>query len=373
MRVTRSRAPFPGEDLNFPAVRHTIPLSIPFPSWIGFKLCEIAPGLVIGESADADKDLLRHVNDTWLSMIHTMHTVPFLTDHLSHIISVDEALYGPHVAQKIALDLGTRAPPLDVNRLVIDDIFKMLVISVNLFHIFPLYSAPYFITEDLAQHFARPHFFRTKIVWETWQRYADPSGYDLTVTGKITTDDLISAVNVLEKYYRYNGWIVNRVAVALHNFWNALFVPESTLQFSALVTILETLTNLDGRLSVREQMNRNIPKLVPIDAHKKPVTKKRLDALYKARSAISHGFYGRDGHGNLTRHDTHLDAKSANVDTRLVTDVMSITVKMLHRILLDPDLMRRIENSPNRTQERESISEYLASLPEVGTARSIER
>src|SRR5262249_35432714 len=130
-----------------------------FPSCVGFTPCEIAPGLVIRESADADRDLLRHVNDTWLSMIHTMHTVPFLADHLSHIISIDEALYGPHVAQRIALDLGTGALPPGVNRLMIDDIFKMLVISLNLFHIFPLYSTPYFITEDLAQHIAHPCFF----------------------------------------------------------------------------------------------------------------------------------------------------------------------------------------------------------------------
>jgi hypothetical protein len=364
MHVTLSRAPFPGEDPNFPAVRHTIPLSIPFPSLVGFNLCDIASGLVIRECSEADKALLRQVNDTWHSMIHIMHTVPFLADHMSHIISIDEAVYGPHVAQKIALDLRTGVPPPGVNRLRIDDIFKMIVISLYLSHVFPLYSAPYYITEDLAPHSAHPRlfFFRTTIGWKTWQRYCDPLGYDLTTTGKITAHDLISAVNVLEKYYRYNSWVTNRVAVALHNFWNALFVVDSILAFSALVTIVETFTNLDGS-AVRQQLMRNIPKLVPMDAHQTPVTKKRIEALYKARSTISHGSYGRDGHMTLTQHDTHLDAVFANIDTRLMTDVMSITVKMLHRILLDHDLMCRIENSSDREQERAAIREYLTSLP----------
>jgi len=335
MRLSTFRDPFPGEDLNFPSELHTIPLCIPFPAMLSFQQCEIAPGLVIRECTDKDKALLQSVNETYLSTIHAMHTVPILPDHLSHIISVDERIYGAHVERKIALDLGTDAPHPGVSRLAIDDIFRMLVISLNLFRLFPLYDSPYFITQDNAQHSTHPHFFHSKIAWKTWQRYADPSGYDLTIAGAITGDQLISIVNILEKYYRYNNWIGNRVAVALYNFWNALFISESTLQFAALVTILETFTNLGepslrtptncgtpelaqtDAPSVRQQMNRNIPKLAPTDAHNNRVTKKRLDALYKARSTISHGSYGRDRHGNLTAHDTHVDAKFANLSIRL--------------------------------------------------------
>jgi hypothetical protein len=67
------------------------------------------------------------------------------------------------------------------------------------------------------------------VVWDTWQRYAVPTGYDLTGGGKITCEHIRQAVNVLEKYYRHNEWLANRVAVALHNFWNGLFIDENTL------------------------------------------------------------------------------------------------------------------------------------------------
>jgi hypothetical protein len=49
---------------------------------------------------------------------------------------------------------------------------------------------------------------------------------------------------------------------------------------------------------------------------------------------------------------------------------MSITVKLLHRILFDVELMRRIENVQDITQERTAIRTYLDSLPEVEASES---
>ena len=76
----------------------------------------------------------------------------------------------------------------------------------------------------------------------------------------------------------------NRIAVALHNFWNALFIPESTLAFVTLVTIIETFTNLNKGEDTAQQVYRNTLKLVPVDGHGNTVTKKRLEDMYDARS-----------------------------------------------------------------------------------------
>jgi hypothetical protein len=225
----------------------------------------------------------------------------------------------------------------------------MVVTSLNLFQLFPLYATPYFVTEELDKNVVSPSFFqRVKVVWWSWlDRYAIPTGYDLTSGGTITCDNIIHVVNILEKYYRYDGWKSNRVAVALHNFWNALYIDESTLSFVALVTILETFTNLSKNKNdpVQDQIYRNMPKLVPCDAHGKPVTRKRLEAIYDIRSTIAHGSYGANGHGNITWAVTHLDAKFANVDVRLSSEVMSIAVKMLHRVIFDSKLMSVIEDA----------------------------
>ena len=198
----------------------------------------------------------------------------------------------------------------------------------------------------------------------TWCRYTVPSGYDLTGNGKITCDDVKKAVLVLEKYYRYNYSVGNRVAVALHNFWNALFLHESTLAFVALVTILETFTNLDkGEKKTTDQIFRNALKLVPFDAHNNAVTEKRLKAMYEARSIIAHGSYGAIGRSPITWGLTHLSAKSSNVDVRLSSDVMSIAVKMLHRVIFDAELMSIIDNTKTAKQEQRAIRRYVNSLP----------
>jgi hypothetical protein len=197
---------------EFPARRHTVPLGIAFPPKLGFSKCEIAPGLEIRECTEADKQLLKSVNETFSSQITRMHTVPILHD--SHVICVDEQLYGRYVEHKIKRELGRHTDPR-FRRLTIDDIFKMVVTSLNLFQLFPLYATPYFITEELDKNLVYPSFFqRVKVVWGTWlQRYAIPTGYNLTSSGAITCDNIIQTVNILEKYYRYDGWMANRVAV----------------------------------------------------------------------------------------------------------------------------------------------------------------
>jgi hypothetical protein len=242
--------------------------------------------------------------------------------------------------------------------LLIPDIFKMVVISLNLFQLFPLYPTSYFVTEELGTEHSYPVPLKgIKMEWETWQRYS--AGYDLTANGKITCDDIVKAVKVLEKYYRYNYWLGNRVAVALHNFWNALFVSESTLAFVALVTIIETFTNVD---SGKVELFHNAPKLVPLDAHGNAVTKKRLEDMYEARSTIAHGSYGRTGPGPITWARTHLDAKFSNVDVQLSSGVMSIVVKMLHRVLFDARLMSLIENAKDPAEERRLLRGYLRNI-----------
>ncbi len=169
---------------------------------------------------------------------------------------------------------------------------------------------------------------------------------------------------MLGKYYQYNNWVGNRIAVALHNFWNALFVRESTLAFVALVTVIETFTNLNkGEGNTTEQIYINSLKLVPIDGHDNTVTRERLEEMYSARSELSHGSYGRDGRVRLGLHLTHLDAKLSNVDVHLSTGVMSITAKMLHRVLFDPTITSILEGAKTSAQERRQLRKHLNAMP----------
>jgi hypothetical protein len=283
-----------------------------------------------------------------------MHAVPITG--MSHVISIDEPTYGGHLDQQIIADLQTTYDPA-FRGLRIDDIFKMIAISLNLFQLCPLYRTPYFITEelDIAHHY--PNFFKNiKIEWETWDRYA-PS-YDLTANGKITCDDIVKAVRILEKYYRYNYWLGNKVAVALHNFWNALFITERTLAFLALVIILETFTKF-GR---SRDFLHNIRKLVPRDAHGNDVTIERLEEMRDARNIIVHGSYGRSGHATITWAQTHLDAKFSNVDVHLSSGVMSIAVKMLQTVIFDARLMSIIENAETSKKETWALRGHLENI-----------
>ena len=361
--------PFPGQQEGFLSKRHYIPLSVPFPVMLGFSTCKIAPGLEIRECGDTDNTLLDRVGKEWSKAITVMHTVPI--QNASHIICVDEQIYGEHIEQKIRVELQRPTKPTS-HQLNIEYIFKMILIALNLLRLFPIYPVSYFISQDIDSGACHPTFFRrVKVVWEAWSRYAsaatNPTTYDLTGDGTITCSELQNTVSLLEKYYRHDGWIANRVAVALYNFWNALFLDECTLSFVALMSILETFSNLSGDPSdpVLDQIRRNVPKLIPLDAHGKAVTVERLNKIYDTRSIIAHGSFGHDRHGTLTWHVTNIDAKWSNVDIRLSSDLMSMAAKMLHRVIFDPNLLSIIENSKTRNGERKAIRRYVDSLTDA--------
>jgi Apea-like HEPN len=148
---------------------------------------------------------------------------------------------------------------------------------------------------------------------------------------------------------------------------NCIIYGREYASFVALVTILETFTNLDKGEGVEHQIYRNIPKLVPFDAHGRPVTKERLEAIYDTRSTIAHGSYGQDGHGNLTWGVTHIDAKFANVDIHLSSEVLSIAVKLLRRVLFDPKILSVFENAKTGKQKRRAIRGYVNPLPDASS------
>jgi hypothetical protein len=89
---------------DFAAMRHTVPVGVPFPSILGFTKCEIAPGLEFRIYNDADQQLLEDVNRTWSSMIAAMGTVP--KSRFSHALIIEEQVYGRHVENHIPNELN---------------------------------------------------------------------------------------------------------------------------------------------------------------------------------------------------------------------------------------------------------------------------
>jgi hypothetical protein len=354
----------PGRNPDFPAKRYNVPLAIHAPQVVvGFSACKIAPGLEIRETTQADIDRLHELNKTWASNLAMMHTVPLAQS--SHMIWIDEQAYGHYIDQKILLSTGKTTDPA-FKRLLVDDIYKMLVVALHLFRLVPLYVTKYFMVEEYDKEFFHLDFFRRdmQVNFDTWYRYSYPVfDYNMTKGGKINCDEIIQAANVLETYFRYNHWTGNRIAIALHNFWNALFVRDSTLAFVALVTVIETFTNLSKDEDTAEQVYRNTLKLVPVDGHGNAVTRDRLEEMYDTRSIIAHGSYGRDQKGPLGWDVTHLDAKFANVDVRLSTSVMSIAARLLHRVLFDPTIVSLLENAKTSKQERRRLREHLNAMP----------
>ncbi len=169
----------PARDPDFPAKRHTVPLAVAFPNVIGFSACIIAPGLEIREATQTDTDRLGELNKTWASTLSMMHMVPLARS--SHVICIDEQLYGHHVEQqiryamgkgnghhvKIRYTIGKGTEPI-FKRFRIDDIYKMIVTALHLFLLVPLYVTRYFITEEYDKNFVYLGFLSepVQVIWD---------------------------------------------------------------------------------------------------------------------------------------------------------------------------------------------------------------
>jgi hypothetical protein len=358
----------PARDPEFPAKRHRVPLALGFPKVLEFSACRIAAGLEIREATQADTDLLTELNKTYASMLTMMHTVPL--ERTSYVLCIDEQLYGHHVEQKLRATGKSTDPRF--KRFQIEHIYKMIITALHLFRLVQIYETRYFITEEYDKEFFYLEFFRllpVQVTLESWEKYAFQTfGYNLTSNGTITCDEIIQAVNVLEKYYQHNCWMGNRIAVALHNFWNALFVPDDTLAFITLMSVIETFANLSKKENVADQLYRNTLKLVPVDGNGHEVTKERLEAVYNVRSYLSHGSYGWDGRTQPGWLSTYISAKFSNVDIRLSTGLMSITAKLLHRVLFDPTIVSILEGAGTSDRERRRLREHLDAMPSAETS-----
>jgi hypothetical protein len=176
----------PARDPDFPAMRHTVPLAVAFPNVFGFSACVIAPGLEIREATQADTDRLGQLNKTWASMLTTMHTVPLASS--SHVLCIDEQLYGHHVEKKILTETGNRTDPR-FKRFRVDDIYKMIVTALHLFRLCPLYVTRYFITEEYDKDFIHPAFL------------SPPSPSDLGLVATVRDPKL--RIQIYERWHHY--------------------------------------------------------------------------------------------------------------------------------------------------------------------------
>ena len=171
----------PPRDHDFPAKRHTVPLAIGFPNVIGFSsACIIAPGLEIREATQTDIDRLDELNKTWASTLSRMHMVPLARS--SHVICIDEQLYGHYVEQNKPLVGRPEKVQNSASKGFASMIsIKMIVTALHLFRLVPLYVTRYFITEEYDKNFVYPGFLSApvQVIFDLWQRYAVPSGYTL--------------------------------------------------------------------------------------------------------------------------------------------------------------------------------------------------
>jgi hypothetical protein len=67
-------------------------------------------------------------------------------------------------------------------------------------------------------------------------------------------------------------------------------------------------------------------------------------------------------------HSTYISAKFSNVDISLSTGLMSITAKLLHRVLFDPTIVSILEGAKTSDQERGRLREHLDAMPSAETS-----
>jgi hypothetical protein len=326
--------------MEMPSMEHYVPAKV---SDLGFTSCQVTQGLTIREATPNDHALIQMENQI---VEHSEHQ----TFKPSHIFHIDETLFCPGVSNT------------DVKA-----VCKHLIICLNLWKLYRVELSDFYVTIDPPGQFSDQRLFLNT------RDFTRRGHYDLTASHRVQCTEVVQAFDATKRYYGYLQWSADRVATALHNFWNGLFASDPTISFNSLMTILETFSNFGARGtigyggkkrdSVTKQILRNVRKLAPLDAHGNTVEEGTLRTLYDTRSTISHGSFGVVRGTIVTLGITHIDARFANVDAKQHEQLMSIAVTLLRRIIFDPKIMTMIAAAPDKDAETLALEAYVDALP----------
>lgn len=322
-----------------------IPLILHPQSKIGFRSCEVIPGVKLQR---IDKPLKKYF-DTFSDKLPREINLNFAP---SHVILIEMKRYIDELEKRIEKE-GQRLPELP--RDGVSDHFDRSVfltdgeaITRHLIVSLVLLGLPGFQVAGTYGLEIQGSGAKKKIGGGGYSRLPSRGNYWThnyflmpTPLSPIQGRTLKQMAAKLELYYCSGTWWEDRLSRAFGHFWNALCSPFPDQLFIGLATTIEAALSTD-KLEITHQIAERVAMVVERDPEERYEKYELMKKLYANRSKLVHG--SADFNKRLTMESLAVYGRGAFVPHTDSTKLMSLTIAILNALLRDQEYLQIIRN-----------------------------
>ena len=182
------------------------------------------------------------------------------------------------------------------------------------------------------------------------------STFPLRKSQKINRKMLASTIVILERYFRPFTWSVDRLSVALSNFWNAIIANNLAQSFLNLTIMLECLLSTT-RNEITHIISERAAILLGKSATHRMDIYRDFKLIYSQRSKIVHGD-GVPKKGTITWDSYMISTKFSIVPHNFIKKLVDYSFQLLLTIINNQEIMKVMQSD----QKEGKINAELDSI-----------
>ena len=331
-----------------------IPLLLHPPSKIGFRSCEVVPGVKLQR---IDKSLKKYI-DTFSDKLPHGSNPDFVP---SHVILIELKRYIDELEQRIAKE-GKRLPEhprggafdnfdrsvflTDREAIVRHLIMSLVLLGLSGFQVAGVHGL------DIRGSGANKEIRGRSYSHQPSRGNFRTHNYGLMPTSPspIQARTLKQTAAKLERYYRSGTWWDDRLGRAFGHFWNTLCTPFIEQTFIGLAMTVEAALST-GSQELTHQLAERTALVVERDPEERYKTYKKIKELYhKIRGKLIHGTAGQKK-GQINIESLSVTARHAFVPHSQCKTFMSLTIDVLNALLRDQEYLK-INHTRGKTDDK---------------------
>ena len=338
------------------SILNYVPISITSSKWMPRTKWQLLPGLWLEKISKDMKLKLEEIDSK---------RFPKMNFKANYAIRIDNRKYTNELKTRLTHE-GKSIPeiPEDIDPILGDarNLAKLIIISMILqknfrFNIAYTYSLEKVIS---AQKNVSYRMIGTSLDLSEQCLYNLPHFFPNRKKSNINRRALEFTINTLECYFRPYTWSVDRLSVALSNFWNALTANNISQSFLNLTIMLESLLSTS-----RNEITHILSERAAILLGKTPENRigiyNDFKKIYSQRSKIVHGD-GVPKKGTLNWDSYIISTKLSIVPQNLTKKLIDYALQLLVIIINNKEIMNVIQSSKKEGKINEELDAIYLKL-----------
>lgn len=177
---------------------------------------------------------------------------------------------------------------------------------------------------------------------------------------RINRKTLIRTIRLLERYFRPYTWQIDRLSVALENFWSALTAKNICQSFLSLTIMIESLLST-SKFEISHTVSERAAIILGKNADQRIEIYRDFKKIYNQRSKIVHG-EGVPKKGSLNLDSFIISTHFSIVPQKWAEKLFKYSFQLLSAIFNEPKLITIIQCNKKERKINEELNGYYLSM-----------